>query len=114
MQPLKTRSYLLPLALFLLAACATLGVPSPETFNEKETAAISTARGVISTARGLLLADKLTPDDVDNLIKQANAFMEAVKVAHEIHATSATMGEDRLAAAVIGLNAINAYLLTRK
>jgi len=107
------RNYLY-VALMLLAACAALNVPAPQNFKEREAAALITATGAISTGRLLYAANKITADDLTNTIKQADIFMEALNVAEAIHAVDPAQGDAKLAAAVIGLNALNAYLATRK
>lgn len=97
-----------------LSACAALGVPTPSSFNEREAAAISTATGTLSTARGLLSANKIAPKDAENAIKQADTFMEAITVAETLHATDPRAAEDKLAATIASLNSLRDYLATRK
>jgi hypothetical protein len=113
---MKPRSKLLfsALILTLITACAALGVAKPETFNEKEAAAISTVTAVRDTAIGLLTADKITAADARNIQQQADNAREGITVASAIHATDPAQAENRLAAVVTGLNALNAYLATRK
>ncbi len=111
MRPLKSFS-LLPI-LLLLTSCQTLGVPTPQTFNEKEAAAVSSVTAIRSTAASLLTADKITAADAQNIQTQADTAREAIVVASTIHATDPAAADNRLTAIITGLNAISAYLATR-
>lgn len=102
------------LAVLALSACAALGVATPETFNEKEAAAISTVTGARSTAIALLTADKISATDARNIQTQCDNAREAITIASQIHATDPGAAENRLDAIIVGLNALNAYLATRK
>jgi hypothetical protein len=99
--------------LFLLAACQSLGVPSPQTFNEKEAAAISTVTAIRGTALSLLTSNKITAADAQNIQAQADNAREAIQVADQIHAANPEAGGDRLTAIVAGLTALQTYLATR-
>lgn len=103
---------LLPLIL-LLSACASLGVPSPQTFNEKEAAAISSVTAIRGTALSLLQSGKLTATDAQNIQTQADNARDAIKIADQIHAANPEAGADRLTAIIAGLTAIQTYLATR-
>ena len=50
--------YLLVLLLTLASACAQLGLPTPQTFNEKMATAYATVTAVRDTATKLLVAKK--------------------------------------------------------
>ena len=100
-------------ALILLSACSALGVPTPQTFNEKEAAAISSVTAIRSTAASLLSSSKITAGDATNIQAQADNAREAIKVASSIHATDPGAADSRLSAIITGLNAISAYLATR-
>lgn len=115
MKPMsKIAGAMLAAALVLMIGCATLGVPTPQTFSEREAAAISTATATLSTARGLLSANKISQKDAANTIKQADNLMEAVNVAETLHASDPRAAEDKLAATIASLNLLRDYLATRK
>lgn len=107
------RLHLSALALILLTACSVLGMTTPQTFNEKEAAAISTVTGARSTAIALLTADKITAADARNIQSQCDNAREALVVVSALHATDPAAAENRLEAIVVGLNALNTYLATR-
>lgn len=101
-------------AMLMAAGCATLGVEAPKTFNERALAAEGTIQGVVNTANVLLTAHKISIRDAENVVTQATNATEAVAVARTLHAADAGAGEDRLTAIITGLNAISAYLNSRK
>jgi hypothetical protein len=107
------RPTLISIALVLLTACSSFGVPSPETFNEKAAAAISSVTTVRNTAYTLLVSNKITATDAINIQKQADNAREAIAVAISIHAANPEAGADRLTAVITALNALSAYLATR-
>jgi hypothetical protein len=110
---MKRNVYLLPVGLMLLSACAALGVLTPQTFNEKEAAAISTVTAIRETALSLLQANKITVEDAKNIQTQADNARQAIVIADQIHAANPEAGSDRLTAIITGLTAIQAYLATR-
>lgn len=107
------RHYLLTFVLMLLAACAGLGVPTPQTFNEKEAAAISSVTAIRGTALSLLQAGKITAADAGSIQKQADNAREAIVVADQLHAANPNVGDERLTAIITGLSAVQAYLSSR-
>ena len=96
-----------------LAGCATFGVPSPQTFNEREAAAISSVIAVRTTAVSLLTADKISAADARNIQTQADNAREAITIASTIHDLDPAQAENRLAAVIAGLNALSTYLASR-
>lgn len=111
---MNRKPYLLPLLLVLLTACQSLGVLAPATFNEKEAAAITSVTAIRSTALTLLTSGNITAADAQNVQNQCDTAREAITVADALHAADPTQGADRLTAIITGLNAISAYLETRK
>lgn len=102
------------LALVLLTACAALGVPTPETFNEREAAAISSVTAARELTTSLLVAGRISPADARNVQQQADNLREGIAVASAIHATDPGAAENRLTAAITALSALNQYLAGRK
>lgn len=98
----------------LLAGCASLGVPTATTFNEKAAGAITTVTGARQTNLTLLQAHKLTPDDAENINAQADNLRKGIDVARSIHDTQPAAGDDKLAATITALTALTAYLEQRK
>lgn len=96
-----------------LTACATLGVPTPKTFNQKFAVGISTVTSARTTALTLLTATKITADDAANVNKQADVAREGLELARTIHAALPAQGDAKLAAVTLGLNALTGYLCSR-
>ncbi len=97
----------------MLASCASLGVPSPQTFNEKEAAAISSVTAIRGTALSLLQSGKITADDAQSVQAQADTAREAIKVAEQLHAANPEAGMDRMTAIITSLTALQTYLSSR-
>lgn len=97
----------------MLASCATLGVQTPTTFNEKEAAAISSVTAIRNTALSLLQGGKIDAGDAQNIQNQANTAREAIVVADQLHAANPSAGDDRLTAVITSLTALQSYLATR-
>ncbi|HEY4354886.1 MAG TPA: hypothetical protein VGN16_03990 [Acidobacteriaceae bacterium] len=106
--------YALPLLLMLAAGCASLGVPVPQDFNEKSSAALTTVTGVRQTNLVLLQAHKITRDDGQNIQDQANNLRSAIDVARSIHSTQPGAADDKLTATITALEALKVYVESRK
>lgn len=100
--------------LFLLAACATLGVPAPQTFNQRAAAATATVNTASQTTLTLLQARKITPDESDRYIDRTETAQEGIRVARSLHATDPTAAEDRLSLVIAALSILTAELEQRK
>jgi hypothetical protein len=104
------RYALLGLFLCLLTACKTLDIPTPTTFNERLAGAYTTVTGIRETASTLLLANKLTAEDAQNVQQQCDTLRAALDVARQVHAADPQAGGDKLTATLVALNALSAYL----
>ena len=100
----------IPLLVLLAAGCASLGVPVPQTFNQKAAAALTTVTGARQTTLTLLQAHKLTPDDAENVDKQADNLRQGIEVARTIHGTDPGAGDTKLGATIAALQVLTAYL----
>jgi hypothetical protein len=107
------RIYLPLLTLWLIAACQSLGLQSPKTFNEKAAVAISSVTAVRQSAITLLTANKITAADAQNIQDQANNARAGIEVAVAINETDPAAAENRISAVLVGLNAISAYLTAK-
>ena len=109
--------YGLPLALFLvsqiLAGCASLGMQSPETFNQRAAAATITVTGIRATATDLLRAKSITADDAQNVQDQADVARKGIDVARTVYKTDPAGADARLTATITVLQALQTYLRTR-
>jgi hypothetical protein len=100
--------------LLLLAACQTLNVPAPTTFNQKALAAYSALDAATQSTATLAVAGKLSKGDAQNVKDQIVNLKAGVDIATQIHENDPAAGDDRLAMAISGLTALQAYLAGRK
>lgn len=100
--------------LLILAACASLGVPAPQTFNQRALAATATVNTASQTTLTLLQARKITPDESDRYIDRTETAQEGIRVARSLHATDPNAAEDRLALVIAALQILTAELEQRK
>lgn len=110
------RRLILPLSLLVLlvSACATLGVPSPQTFNQKVLAGYSSVDAVVQTTSTLLSAGKIKPNDAQNVHDQAVNIKAGLEIAEQVHSTNPAAGDDKLSATISVLTALQSYLQARK
>lgn len=104
---------LMGFAVVLLTACTALGVPIPQSFNEKSAVAISTVTSIRNTAGSLLISRKISAADAQNIQDQADNARAGIEIAIQIHATDPGTAENRLTAVLVGLNAISEYLAAK-
>jgi len=99
------------LVLAVIAACA--GMAQPDTFNKRAAAAYVAVQTVAESANTAYKAGKLSKDDAANVVTTTRATVQAIDVATTIHQSNPTSGEDKLAAALAVLTALQAYLATQ-
>jgi hypothetical protein len=101
-------------AIALLVACAALGLPTAETFNEKLAVGYGTVTAIRQSATTLVLAGKLTPDDAQNVQIQADTFRAALDVARAAYRAGDTAGATtKLDTTATALRALKAYLASK-
>jgi hypothetical protein len=117
MQLLRQRVTLFSFLLIavLLSACAQLGLPTAETFNQKLAVGYGTVTQVRETATQLLVAKKIDVDDAKNVQTTADAARAGLDTARAMY-NSGQIGpaEQRLNAARTALTALSAYLASRE
>jgi len=101
------------LLFFGVALHACNAVPTPQTFNEREAAAISAVTEVRRATLTLLQAEKITAADAQNVQKQADAIVEGLKVARTLHSTNAAAATDKLQATLAILTALQGYIASK-
>lgn len=99
-------------ALSILAACAQLGVASPETFNEKALFALATVTEIRNGAGTLLGGGKISAAEAQTVQNQADNARQAIDLARATHSTDPAGADSRLAATITVLNGLRAYLAT--
>jgi hypothetical protein len=102
------------LLLVLLTACATLNVPAPATFNQKALATYTALSAATQNAETLFDAGKLSKSDAQNVKDQLVNLKTGVDIATEVHTNDPAAGDDRLAATITALTALQSYLAGRK
>ncbi len=102
------------LFLLLASGCASLGIPTPQTFNERVAAAYTTSTAVVETMRTLYAAGKITPEDANNVLKQTDTVIVGLDVARAYSATNPIAANDKLTATLTILQAAQSYLNARK
>lgn len=98
------------IALVVLSACTLLGVPSPETFNQRAAFALTQVTAVRESATELVSSGAITADDAQNIQQQADSARAGIDLALVFKATDPENAENRLAAANVVIDALKAYL----
>lgn len=101
-------------AFAVLTGCASLGVPQPQTFNQRAAAATASVNTASQSVLTLLQARKITPDESDRYIDRAEDAQQAIDFARSIYAANPGEAEDRLAATIAALTILTAELEKRK
>lgn len=110
---MRKLAILFPL-LFLLGACATMGVPAPQTFQERALAATATVNTASQTVLTLLKARKITPDESDRYTDRTENAQNAIRLASSIYASDPLAAENRLEQTIALLQILTAELEQRQ
>jgi hypothetical protein len=110
---LQKQTCLLPLLLLLVSACASLGVPSPTSFNQKELAALNTVDAVVQSSSTLYAAGKISKADAQQVHDQAVNLKAGIDIAEQIHMQNPAAGDGKLAATITALTALQGYMTSR-
>lgn len=110
---MRKLAILFPL-LYLLTACASLGVPAPQTFHERALAATATVNTASQTVLTLLKARKITPDESDRYTDRAESAQVAIDLARSVYAANPLDAESRLATTITLLQILTAELEQRQ
>lgn len=97
-----------------IPGCASVGLPTPTTFNQNMAVAITAVTTVRTTAQALLQAKKISADDAQNVQDGANSARTGLDIARTLSKVDMTAATNKLAAASTALSALNTYLATRK
>lgn len=109
---LKQNIYIL---LALVVGCAALGLPTPQSFNEKLLAAYSGVTTVRAGGDALIVAKKISSADAENVQKQADNVRAGLDIASSMQdPTLAAAKLNSTVAILTALQAYQAYLETRK
>lgn len=100
--------------LALCAACAQVGLPTAETFNQKLAVGYGTVTQIRTSALQLLQAKKITADDAQNINNSADQARSGLDIARSLSATDLSAANNKLVMATTILTAAQAYLATRQ
>lgn len=100
-------------AISVLVGCATFGLPTPESFEERLASGYVTVTGVRNLAGTLLEAGKITAADARNIQNSADVGRQGLEVSELVYETNPDEGKTRLDATLIGINALMDYLEKR-
>jgi len=98
----------------LLIGCAAVGIPTPQTMNERVAMAQSTVTQLRATATVLLNAKRISSKDAENVLKQTDAATEGIALALAISATDPAEASTKLQATLTVLTALQAYLASKQ
>lgn len=104
------QAFALTLLLSILAACAALGVPAPETFSEKVAAAQVTVTSTRVAATQLLNAGKISVQDAKNVQAAADAGNAGIDLAIQLSKTDPSAASAKLTSAMAVVTAVQVYL----
>ena len=94
----------------LLAACAPIGVSTPQTFDERWMNGVAKASAVRTTATTLHREGHVSADDAQRVHAQADNAREGLEAARGLKAIDPDAGGVRLAAEVATLDGLQTYL----
>lgn len=100
--------------LAVLSACSALGVPTPQTTEERIVVTMSTVTGVREASLALLTAKKITAADAQNIQQQADNVRAGTVIAQAMLATDPTAADAKLQQTRAMLIALQAYLATKE
>lgn len=102
--------------IFVLAfvvGCAQLGLPTPETFNERLAAGYQAVTGARASALALLKSGQISAADAQNVQEQADNARAGLDIARATQAADPTAANAKLTAVVTALTALQTYLRTK-
>ena len=104
------RKFILAIIALAVVGCASLGVPTPKTFNERLAAGYSSVTSVRTSATVLLNGRVISSADAENVQEQADVARDGLDVARGLTGINA---EDKLTSALAVLQAARAYLCAK-
>lgn len=115
----KFAGFLLPALIFVSAlaatpGCSTLGVPTPQTTQERTVVVMAAVAGVREAALALLTAKKITAGDAQNVQQQADNIRAGVVIAQSLLASDPSAADAKLQQTRAMLIALQAYLATKE
>lgn len=106
--------YAVAIALVLVQACSSLGLPTAQTFNERLAVGYGTVTQVRQTATQLVVAKKLGSADAQNVQTQADNARAGLDIARDLSKSDLPAANNRLQMATQVLTALQSYLASRQ
>jgi len=100
--------------LAVVPGCGALGVPAPESAQERIIVTMSTVTGVREATLTLLTAKKITAEDAQNVQRQADNVRAGVVIAQSMLATDPAGADAKIQQIQAMLIALQAYLATKE
>ena len=101
------------LTLGAIGGCASVGLPTADSFNERLAVGYSTVTTIRQSATTLLQAKKITADDGQNVLEQTNSARAGLDIARTLSKVDVKAAEGKLTAARAVLSALQSYLAAR-
>jgi hypothetical protein len=98
----------------VLSACAAIGLPSPESFEDRLALGVGAVTQIRTDATVLLRQKAIDADDAQNAQDAANVARTGLDIARNLANVDRTAAEARLRATTAALTAMQTYLATRK
>lgn len=97
----------------MLSACAQIGLPTAETFNERLAVGYATVTTVRQSATTLLVAKKITAADGQNVLDQTDNARAGLDVARTLSKIDLKAADAKLTAIRTILTGLQTYLASR-
>jgi hypothetical protein len=101
------------MAVLMLVGCAQLGLPTPETFNERLAASYGAVTAARQSATTLLQQKRITAADAENILKQTDAARAGLDISRTMASTDLNAANARLNAVRSALTGLQTYLNSR-
>lgn len=119
-RPLQPATWLMALCALLLLAmltlhgCAQLGVPAPQTTDQRIAVAVASITAVRQSTQTLLVAGRISAADASNVQAQADNAIAAAQIARTIAPTDPAAADAKLQSTIQILQALQAYLASKQ
>lgn len=97
-----------------LAGCAALGVPPANTFNKRALVANTTIESAAITVKRLYDTGKISGTEANDVTEKLQVAADTVDAAVNIHWITPEEANTRLDAAILALQALEAFLRTKQ
>lgn len=96
------------------AACAQLGVSSPDTFDKKLVAGYAGVKAASDSVMTLYQSGRISADEARSASYSLHQVVAGLDTARSVAQTDPKGGDDRLALAITSLGALQTFLLQRQ